>query len=143
MLWSGATTGEAEAWSDKMPAPSVFCVGSTPVVQRVRQPPGGPFGGNRMLQPSSSSPCSEADHCKLKSAVFTATRYAPRPQKCPRLAVYNVEPSAEIAGARFSTGRCNPQGTLRGTASLLGGQGKGDPLNVPKHFVGAPGSSAA
>src|SRR5579863_3860215 len=139
MLPSGVTTGEAEAASDRIPPPGRFCVGSTPVVAPERQPPGCPLGGSRMLQPSSSRPSNEDDHCKLRSAVFTASRVAVRPVKWARLAVYRVVPSAEIAGARLSGGRCDPQAMEPGTAFGLGGHGNWFSEKVSRHVVGAPG----
>src|SRR5271169_1175539 len=98
------------------------------------QPPGCPSGGNRMLQPSSSRSCIDVDHRKLKSAELTASKYAFRGQKCPRLTVYSVEPSAETAGARLSALRCEPHVVSPGLAFALGGQGSGCPEKFAKHF---------
>ncbi len=55
--------------------------------------------------------------------MLTATRYALRLEKCPRLSVYNVLPSGEIAGPTLTPGRCDPQLTVAGAAVGEGGQG--------------------
>src|SRR5216684_590664 len=49
-------------------------------------------------------------------------------------------PSGAIAGVILTPGRCERQGTVRGRAVGLGGQGSVLVLNVALQVVGAPGT---
>src|SRR6266852_5686296 len=120
-----------------------FWAGSTPGVEPRRQPPCVPFGGSTdpgkvplsLLQPSFSSPRKELFHFGVRPGRLTATRYALRLEKCPRLTVYNVLPSGEIAGPTLIPGRCDPQVTWAGVAVGEGGQGSELVPNVPRHVA--------
>src|SRR5260370_12843776 len=106
------------------PAGRTFWAGSTPGVEPRRQPPGSPFAGSTepgkvplsLLQPLFSSPRNELFHFGVRAGRLTATRYALRLEKCPRLTVYNVLPSGEMTGPTLTPGRCDPQLTMEGVA---------------------------
>src|SRR5207253_7487124 len=118
-------------------APRVLSAGSTPAVAPDLHPPGVPLVGSSTSHPSFRRSRIEVIHFGVRSGL-TATMYDHRLLKCARLTV-KIVPSAPIAGAALTPGRCDPHGMLGGIASGEGGHGRSLSLNAPRHRSDAAG----